>query len=199
MTDKARELKLPTGLTPQGAAIWYWMQIDEEFNGEHVPTEDKQLLVDLIQTLITQAIQQALDAQAAEVVALQWQPIETAPKGEQFTALIDLGPMIDLWSGERRYADCCWSYSQQCWVRVVRYVTPKGIRKTVYNKVKDPTHWMPIPALTQPSPRATQIMAVVQAAKEHERVWGKERPLAQETPCRCGVCKSVKVMKGGVD
>lgn len=36
------------------------------------------------------------------------------------------------------------------------------------------------------------MLPVVRAAVEHKKIWGKERPLAQEATCKCPVCKTAE-------
>jgi hypothetical protein len=66
-----------------------------------------------------------------------WQPIETAPKG---------GDEIDLWAGGERLANCWWGRAtyggrERTWVRHA-YDDCNG---PVFNEVRKPTHWQPLP------------------------------------------------------
>jgi hypothetical protein len=61
----------------------------------------------------------------------EWQPIDTAP---------DDGRDVDLWAGDRRYADCHFHLCQ--WL----YWSYESIdQEPSWREVKNPSHWMPIP------------------------------------------------------
>lgn len=90
----------------------------------------------------------AIKAMAAELVSLklatEWQPIDTAPK--------DFVTEFDGWNGER-VPNVCWAHP---------YDTPKGENDwcvTEYDigwgwkwvRVKNLTHWMPLPTPPKPS------------------------------------------------
>jgi len=71
-----------------------------------------------------------------------WQPIETAPKGENY---IGGSVMVDLWSGSNRYPNCFYDHESGLWTMIIRYLTKAGHRKTSFAPIKDPTHWQPLP------------------------------------------------------
>ena len=86
----------------------------------------------------------ALVAENARLKALtEWQKIETAPKGDPEN-IFDK-PIIDLFAGSSRYENCFFDRTTGYWTMRVRYMTKSGNRKTVFMKIKKPTHWMPLP------------------------------------------------------
>ena len=87
----------------------------------------------------------ALKARIVELeAAQQWQPIETAPKGDPDN-LFDMPEVDLLLSRKVRATNCFYDHSKASWVMKVRYLTRSGSRKIVYNRVINSTHWRPIP------------------------------------------------------
>lgn len=70
-----------------------------------------------------------------------WQPIETAPKD---------GTFVDLWAGGRRWTDCRFGPVDYKlvpgWGRDGGNAHEHGYSGKTVDEVKDPTHWMQIPA-----------------------------------------------------
>ncbi len=71
-----------------------------------------------------------------------WRDIATAPKD---------GTIIDLWSGDKRYADYGWNAAHDAWVRTERMW--RGSHTVNARRfLTDPaSHWMPLPAPPSPS------------------------------------------------
>lgn len=73
---------------------------------------------------------------AAMLTAPTWMPIESAPK---------FSDEIDIWSDGRRFTDCAFgkpTYGKEHgWL----YESRRDSDGPVYELVRNPTHWMPLP------------------------------------------------------
>ena len=83
------------------------------------PIENTQLAIDALR----KAILSANDT---------WQPIETAPK---------FSDEIDIWANGERHVNCAFGGNQLGWI----YESHPDGDGPVYEIVKNPTHWMPLP------------------------------------------------------
>jgi len=73
-----------------------------------------------------------LDRAAAALRHLsEWQPIETAPRD---------GTEVDLWKGKHRLPNCHFHCGEWLW-----WNTTSVDDEPSWLKVKDPTHWRPLP------------------------------------------------------
>ena len=70
--------------------------------------------------------------------ALSWQPIETAPMD---------GTEVDLWRGKHRFPNCHFHCGEWLW-----WNTTSVDDEPSWLKVKDPTHWLPLPPGPEPEP-----------------------------------------------
>ena len=70
--------------------------------------------------------------------ALSWQPIETAPMD---------GTEVDLWRGKHRFPNCHHHCGEWLW-----WNTTSVDDEPSWLKVKDPTHWLPLPPGPEPEP-----------------------------------------------
>lgn len=59
----------------------------------------------------------------------EWQPIETVPRDET---------KVDLWDGNRRYADCVWDEKEKKWA----IAFPLSQDDFLFKYHLRPTHWM---------------------------------------------------------